>query len=123
MRGRRRTRGVGSRQRDASAEDRLRCLKVDVTERKRTEALLAGEKRVLEMIAAGESLPVVLDALCRTVEAQREGLHCSILVVEGDQLRHGAAPEPARGLRGRDGRPRQRRARRPPAWRARGASR
>lgn len=72
--------------------DRLHCLKVDVTERKRTEALLAGEKRVLEMIAAGESLPVVLDALCRTVEAQREGLHCSILVVEGLQLRHGAAP-------------------------------
>ena len=71
---------------------RLRSLKVDVTERKRTEALLAGEKRVLEMIAAGEALPVVLDALCRTVEAQREGLHCSILVVEGDQLRHGAAP-------------------------------
>ena len=65
---------------------------MDITERKRMEALLAGEKRMLEMIAAGEALPVVLDALCRTVEAQREGLHCSILVVEGDQLCHGAAP-------------------------------
>jgi PAS domain S-box-containing protein len=82
---------------------RLRSLKVDVTERKRTEALLAGEKRVLEMIAAGEALPVVLDALCRTVEAQREGLHCSILVVEGDQLRHGL-PRPAGCLRARPSR-------------------
>jgi PAS domain S-box-containing protein len=72
--------------------DRLHSLKVDITERKRTEALLAGEKRVLEMIAAGQALPVVLDALCRTVEAQRERLHCAILVVEGDQLRHAAAP-------------------------------
>jgi len=72
--------------------DRLHCLKVDITERKRTEALLAGEKRVLEMIAAGQALPVVLDALCRTVEAQRERLHCSILLVEGDHLRHVAAP-------------------------------
>jgi PAS domain S-box-containing protein len=72
--------------------DRLHCLKIDVTERKRTEALLAGEKRVLEMIAAGQPLPVVLDALCRTVEAQREDLRCSILLVEGDLLRHGAAP-------------------------------
>ena len=72
--------------------DRLRSLKVDITERKRTEALLAGEKRVLEMIAAGEPLPVVLDALCRIVEAQREDLHCSILLAEGERLRHGAAP-------------------------------
>jgi PAS domain S-box-containing protein len=72
--------------------DRLHCLKVDITERKRTEALLAGEKRVLEMIAAGEALPTVLDALCRTVEAQREGMHCSVLLVEGDRLCHGAAP-------------------------------
>ena len=72
--------------------ERLHSLKVDITERKRMEALLAGEKRVLEMIAAGEALPAVLDALCRAVEAQREGLHCSILVVEDDQLRHGAAP-------------------------------
>src|ERR1700751_4209435 len=33
-------------------------------ERNRAEALLAGEKRLLEMIAKGNSLPVILDALC-----------------------------------------------------------
>jgi PAS domain S-box-containing protein len=58
---------------------RLRCLHVDITERKRTEALLAGEKLLLEMIAAGESLPDVLQALCRVVEAQGdEGMHCTV---------------------------------------------
>ena len=73
--------------------DRLHCLKVDITERKRTEALLAGEKRVLEMIAAGEALPTVLDALCRTVEAQRDRDACArSSLVEGDRLCHGAAP-------------------------------
>ncbi|HEX2436948.1 MAG TPA: GAF domain-containing protein [Methylomirabilota bacterium] len=71
---------------------RLRCLQVDVTERKRTEALLAGERRVLEMIAAGETLPHVLEAVCRMVETQGEGMLSSVLLVEGDRLRVGAAP-------------------------------
>ena len=34
----------------------------------RSEALLAGENRLLEMVAAGDPLPAVLDALCRLVE-------------------------------------------------------
>jgi PAS domain S-box-containing protein len=72
---------------------RLRCLSVDITERKRTEALLAGEKLLLEMIAAGESLKGVLDALCRTVEAQGDdGILCSVLLMEGERLHLGAAP-------------------------------
>jgi len=71
---------------------RLRCLYVDVTERQRTEALLAGEKRVLETIASGEPLPRVLDALCRAAESQGEGGLCSVLVVVGDRLSVTAAP-------------------------------
>jgi PAS domain S-box-containing protein len=66
----------------------------DISERKRDEALLAGEKRLLEMIAKGDSLPRVLEALCRLVEEMAAGSLCSILLVDpnGRQLRAGAAP-------------------------------
>src|SRR5215510_13178395 len=63
-------------------------------ERKRAEALLAGEKRLLEMIAKGDSLPMVLDALCRLVEQLTPGSLSSILLLDPDGrgLWHGAAP-------------------------------
>ena len=63
-------------------------------ERKRAEALLAGEKRLLEMIATGHSLPVILDALCRLVEELAPGTLSSILLLDADGTRlfHGAAP-------------------------------
>ena len=66
----------------------------DIHDRKWAEALLAGEKRLLEMVAKGNSLQSVLDALCRLVEHTAAGSLCSILLVEtnGSQLRHGAAP-------------------------------
>jgi PAS domain S-box-containing protein len=66
----------------------------DITERKRAEALLAGEKRLLEMIAKGDSLSQLLDALCRLVEETAAGSLCSVLLVDpnGRQLRAGAAP-------------------------------
>ncbi len=67
---------------------------VDITYRKHAEALLAGEKRLLEMVARGDSLPLILDALCRLVEELSSGALSSILLLEpnGTQLRHGAAP-------------------------------
>ena len=67
---------------------------VDITARKHAEALLAGEKRLLEMVARGDSLPLILDALCRLVEELASGALSSILLLEpnGTQLRHGAAP-------------------------------
>jgi PAS domain S-box-containing protein len=66
----------------------------DITERKRAEALLGGEKRLLEMIAKGEPLLQTLDALCRLVEETAMGSLCSVLLVDpnGRQLRSGAAP-------------------------------
>jgi len=66
----------------------------DITERKRSDALLAGEKHLLEMIAKGDSLPQLLDALCQLVEETATGSLCSILLVDpnGRQLRAGAAP-------------------------------
>ncbi len=54
--------------------------------------LLAGQTRILEMVATGASLGEVLDALCRVVEAQEPGLICSVLLLEGDRLRDGAGP-------------------------------
>jgi signal transduction histidine kinase len=46
------------------------------------QALLTGERRLLELVATGEPLPVVLDALCTIAEATGSGLHCSILLVD-----------------------------------------
>ena len=66
----------------------------DISQRKRREALLAGENRVLEMVAKGDSLSDILDNLCLLVEEQSSGVIASILLMDpnGKQLRHGAAP-------------------------------
>ena len=66
----------------------------DIEDRKRAETLLAEEKRLLEMVAVGCELPIVLDALCTVVNEASSGCHCSILVVEpgGLTVRHAAAP-------------------------------
>jgi PAS domain S-box-containing protein len=66
----------------------------DISQRKRREALLAGENRVLEMVAKGDSLADILDRLCLLVEEQSPGVLASILLMDpnGKQLRHGGAP-------------------------------
>jgi PAS domain S-box-containing protein len=66
----------------------------DITERKWTEILLAGENRLLEMMARGDSRALILDALCRLVEELACGSLSSILLLDpsGNRLRHGAAP-------------------------------
>jgi PAS domain S-box-containing protein len=53
---------------------------VDVDERKQAERLLAGEKRLLEMVASGQPLVDTLGALCRVVEEIAEGCHCSVVL-------------------------------------------
>jgi PAS domain S-box-containing protein len=65
---------------------------VDITERKRAEALLAGEREILALIAAGIPTSGVLDAICRLMESLSNGLFASVLLVESGVLRHGAAP-------------------------------
>jgi signal transduction histidine kinase len=79
---------------------------MDLTERKQDELLLAGEKRLLEMIARGESRTVILDALCRLVEELADGTLSSILLLDPNAgcLRHGAAPSlPAAYIEAIDG--------------------
>ncbi len=56
----------------------------DITERKQGEALLAGEKRLLEMIATGVELKEILNALCLTIEGQRSGTLASVLLLNPD---------------------------------------
>src|SRR5438128_5457221 len=67
---------------------------IDIEDRKRAEVLLGGEKRLLEMIARGDSRALILDALCRLVEELASGSLSSILLLDPktNQLRHGAAP-------------------------------
>jgi PAS domain S-box-containing protein len=79
---------------------------MDLTERKQDELLLAGEKRLLEMIARGESRALILDALCRLVEDLADGSLSSVLLLDPNAgcLRHGAAPSlPAAYIEAIDG--------------------
>jgi PAS domain S-box-containing protein len=66
----------------------------DIEDRKRAEMLLGGEKRLLEMIARGDSRALILDCLCRLFEEVADGSLSSILLLDpdGKSLRHGAAP-------------------------------
>ena len=56
----------------------------DISERKQGEALLAGEKRLLEMIATGVALKEILNALCLIIEEQRSGTLASALLLNPD---------------------------------------
>src|SRR5436309_1262882 len=56
----------------------------DISERKRSEALLAGEKRLLEMIATGVGLKEILNTLCLIIEEQRAGTLASVLLLNAD---------------------------------------
>ena len=80
-------------------------LKSEIASRKRTEALLDGQKRVLEMMAGGASLTESLDALVRLIERHAPEMLGSILLMDGGgHLRHGAAPSlPAGYVKAIDG--------------------
>jgi signal transduction histidine kinase len=66
----------------------------DITQSKDEEFFRHGQSRVLEMIAADAPLAEVLTNLVLLMEAQAEGLRCSILLLhrDGKSVRHGAAP-------------------------------
>ena len=62
--------------------------------RKSDDAFRAGQGRVLEMIAQGATLSDVLASLVTLIEAQSEGMICSVLQLseDGKHILHGAAP-------------------------------
>ncbi len=73
---------------------RLDGVLTDITERKREENLLAARGSVLELIARGAPLGVVLDRLARAIEEHSPGHLASILLLDRDgrHLVTGAAP-------------------------------
>ena len=66
----------------------------DITERKRSQALAAGQAELLEFVAGGAELPRVLEKVARFVEEHGGDVLASILLLDRDgvHLRHGAAP-------------------------------
>ena len=67
---------------DQGRIDRWYATAFDIEDRKRAEALLAGEKRLLEMVAGGDTLTSILDALCRLVEETVSRYICGILLLD-----------------------------------------
>jgi PAS domain S-box-containing protein len=71
----------------------------DIEDRKRAEALLAAEKRTLEMIASGACLADILERLCETIDAQASNIKSSVMLMDADgmHLRPAAGPRLSKG--------------------------
>jgi PAS domain S-box-containing protein len=69
-------------------------LQIDIEDQKRAEALLAGEKRLLEMVASGRPMSETLRSLCELVERVARGCLCSIVLIDPDgaKLEEAIAP-------------------------------
>lgn len=59
----------------------------DISERKRIERQIAGEKRILEMIAGSRDLADSLDALCLVLEDQLIGAYAAIQLIDESSQR------------------------------------
>jgi signal transduction histidine kinase len=70
------------------------CLNITgVDEPKKADAVLAGEKKILEMVAAGKPLAAILEELCYLVDSVSADSLASVLLVDSaNRLRTGAAP-------------------------------
>lgn len=80
----------------------------DITPRKRSEAMVNGQNRVLQMVAQGAELSASLHLLLQVLEAQSRDMLCSVLLLDedGQRVRHGAAPNlPPEFSRAIDGAP------------------
>lgn len=66
----------------------------DISIGHRATQLLAGERKALELLAAGAPLPDILTGIVRMIEELVPGVVASILLLDetGTRLRHGAAP-------------------------------
>jgi PAS domain S-box-containing protein len=85
---------TGKRIQLSDDEDAAYLIFRDISARKQADALFAGEKRLLEIIAAGAPLAASLDALCRLAEDVDRSWLVSILLLDrnGKRVRHGAGP-------------------------------
>jgi PAS domain S-box-containing protein len=66
----------------------------DVTDQVHTQIVQAGERRALELLAAGAPLAEILEAIVRAIEEVSIGTTASILLLDdtSTKVRHGAAP-------------------------------
>src|SRR5580693_1633996 len=71
----------------------------DIEDRKRAEALLAAEKRTLEMIASGACLADILERLCDTIDAHGPKIRSAVMLMDADRthLRPAAGPRLPKG--------------------------
>src|SRR5580700_2741250 len=71
----------------------------DIEGRKRAEALLAAEKRTLEMVANRASLADILERLCETIDSQASNIKTAVMLMDADgmHLRPAAAPRLPKG--------------------------
>ena len=99
---------ISSRAIDVDGQPYRQSFVRDITDHKRAEALLEGQRRVLELVAQKAPLFGSLDALTRLIESQLPDMLCSILLLDADgvHVRHGAAPSlPEEFVRAVDGSP------------------
>ena len=90
---------------------RIFGINMDVTERKRNEVVIEGQRKALELAVHEVPLGAILEVLTRTVEAQADAdVLASILLLDSDgvHLRHVRGAEPARKLYSRHKRRRDR---------------
>jgi PAS domain S-box-containing protein len=66
----------------------------DISSRKRIETIKARENKILELIATGSPLTMILNDLIKAIEEQLPGMLGAIMLVDqsGTRLQHGAAP-------------------------------
>lgn len=79
------------------AEDgqpRFACMDVDISARRQADRLVVGQHSILELIAMGTPIKMVLEQITRFIEMNATGLLGSILLLEADgvTLRHAAGP-------------------------------
>jgi diguanylate cyclase (GGDEF)-like protein/PAS domain S-box-containing protein len=78
----------------SSSRRLIRASITDITERKRAEAIAAGERRIFEKIAANSPLNAALEAICELIERVIAESFCAInrLDAERQALNFGVAP-------------------------------
>jgi diguanylate cyclase (GGDEF)-like protein/PAS domain S-box-containing protein len=79
----------------SSSRRLLRASIIDITERKRADAIATGERRVFEKIAANAQLSAVLEAICELIERAMPESCCAINLLDRDKqiLSFGVAPK------------------------------
>lgn len=75
-------------------QERFVCMDVDVSARRLADRIVVGQHSILELIALGTPLTVLLEQTVRFIELNAPGLLASVLLLDADgvTLRHGAAP-------------------------------